>query len=269
MTKDTKSADAKNSGETKQKNDLMTSMLKAGVHFGHQKSKWHPKMAPYIFGVRNNIHIIDLEKTIAKLEEALVFVKDVVGKEGIVLFVGTKKQAAKIVEDVAKKTEMPYVSNRWIGGTFTNFKEISKRVNHLLDLEKKQDSGELKKYTKKEQLGFTKEIEKLNKLFGGIKKMKKLPNAIFVIDAKEEKSAVKEAKESKVPVIALCDTNYNPSEIDYPIPANDDAVSSIAIMAETVADAIKEGQKNKGKGVSSKEQVTAKEQEKGEKEAKK
>lgn len=235
--------------DTEQKNELMTSMLKAGVHFGHGKSKWHPKMAPYIFGVRNNIHVIDLEKTIEKMDEALSFMAEIVKKDGKILFVGNKKQAVKIVEDAAKKCEMPYVANRWIGGTFTNFKEISGRVNHLLDLEKRKASGDLKKYTKKEQLDFDKEIEKLNRLFGGIKEMNKLPEAIFVIDAKEEKIALAEAKNMKIPVIALCDTNFNPDAIEYAIPANDDAVSSISMLVDEVVKAItkKEAKKTEEK----------------------
>lgn len=240
--------------DTEQKNDLMTSMLKAGVHFGHSKTKWHPKMAPYIFGVRNNIHIIDLEKTIEKLNEALAFMTDIVKKDGKILFVGNKKQAVKIVEEAAKKCGMPYVTNRWIGGTFTNFKEIFGRVNHLLDLENRKATSDLKKYTKKEQLDFDKEIEKLNKLFSGIKGMKKMPEAIFVVDAKEEKLAVAEAKKMNIPVVALCDTNFNPNEVEYAIPANDDAVSSIAIMVDAVVAVIGKKQES----VSVVEEVTKK-----------
>ncbi len=220
--------------DTEQKDEVMTSMLKAGVHFGHGKSKWHPKMAPYIFGVRNNVHIIDLEKTIEKLDEALVFMREIIKKDGKILFVGNKKQAVKIVEEAAIKCGMPYVANRWIGGTFTNFKEISGRVNHLLDLENKKATGDLKKYTKKEQLDFDKEMAKLNRLFGGIKELKKMPEAIFVIDAKEEKLAIAEAKKMHIPIVALCDTNYNPNEVEYAIPANDDAASSIAILVDAV-----------------------------------
>lgn len=257
MAKNTEIAVAKSSGETKQKEELMTSMLKAGVHFGHGKAKWHPKMAPYIFGVRNNIHIIDLEKTIEKLDEALVFMKDIVKKDGKILFVGNKKQAAQIVEEAAKKCGMPYVANRWIGGTFTNFKEIIGRVNYLLDLENRKASGDLKKYTKKEQLDFDKEIVKLNKLFGGIKEMKKMPEAIFVVDAKEEKLAIAEAKTMNIPVVALCDTNYNPNEVDYAIPANDDAASSIAIMVDAVTAEIGENNRTK-KAEENKEKVEKK-----------
>lgn len=222
-----------------QKKDLMNLMLKAGVHFGHQKSKWHPKMLEYIFGVRNNVHLIDLEKTIVQLEEAAAFAKDIVDKGGKILFLGSKKQIVEAVEQAAKDINMPYVINRWIGGTFTNSKVISSRVKHLLDLENKKSTGDLKKYTKKEQLLFDKEIEKLNAMFGGIKEMKKLPEALFVIDAKEEKSAIAEAKRMNIAIIGICDTNFNPEDLNYAIPANDDAMSSVKLILDEFVGAIK------------------------------
>lgn len=219
----------------------MLEMLQAGVHFGHKASKWHPKMKPYIFGERSDIHIINLELTAQKLKEALDFLKKTTAAGGVVLFVGSKDQAKEIVKRHAKDCGMPYVVTRWLGGTFTNFKTIKGVTDKFTDLKTKQASGALVKYTKKEQLSFQKEIIKLEELVGGIETLKKLPEAIFVVDIRAEKTAVAEARKKKVPVVALCDTNINPDDADYPIPSNDDAVKAIEMMVGLVAAATKEG----------------------------
>lgn len=216
-------------------------MLQAGVHFGHKASKWHPKMKPYIFGERSGIHIINLEETAKKLKEALEFVKKTTAAGGVVLFVGSKDQAKEIVKRHAIECGMPYVTTRWLGGTFTNFKTIKGVIEKFKTLKTKQATGELAKYTKKEQLNFQKEIEKLEELVGGIENLVKIPEAIFIVDVKMEETAVREARKKKVPIVALCDTNANPEEIDYPIPANDDAVKSIEMMVGLVTATVKEG----------------------------
>lgn len=215
-------------------------MLKAGVHFGHKKSRWNPKMKPYVFGIRNGISIIDLEKTQGKLAAALEFVKSIVGNGGKILLVGTKPQAKNLVEYIAKAVEMPYITHRWLGGTFTNFPEIRKRLKYLNDQEGRLARGELEKYTKYEQIQFKKEIEKMNEKMGGIKKLEGIPQALLVADIKENGLAVKEAKAMKVPVIAIVDTNVDPDPVDYPIPGNDDALSSLRYLLGMIAKAIKE-----------------------------
>jgi len=213
----------------------MEQMLKAGVHFGHKKSSWNPKMKPYIFSARSNINIIDLEKTLALLEKAIDFAKNIVGNGGRILFVGTKPQAKKLIEEMAMLAGMPYVSNRWLGGTFTNFPEIKKRLKYLNEQEEKLSKGELEKYTKYEQLVIKKEIERMNEKMGGIKKMEALPQAIFVADAKENALAIREARKMKIPIIAIVDTNVDPDGVDYPIPGNDDALSSLRYIVGIVA----------------------------------
>lgn len=218
-------------------------LLEAGVHFGHRTSKWDPKMKPYIFGSRNAVHIIDLEKTLAKLKEAAEFSVEVAGKGGLIIFVGTKPAVKKIVKEAAQSCGMPFVIQRWLGGTLTNFKTIGKRLEYFRDLENKMAEGELKKYTKKEQLGFSKKLADLQKNFGGIKNLVKLPEAVFVTDIKENRQTVNEAKKAGVKIIGICDTNTNPGLVDWPIPANDDAVSAVKIIVETIAEAIKETKK--------------------------
>ena len=220
--------------------DLLT-MLKSGVHFGHQKGKRHPKMEPYIFTEKSGFHIINLEKTQEKLEEALEFTKKIVSNGGTILFLGTKKQAQPIVTKYAKEVGMPYIIERWLGGTFTNFAEVSRLVKKFTELKKKKSSGQLDKYTKKEQLEFDREIEKLDKMVGGVESLSRIPDAIFVIDVKKEKTAVSEAVKKNIPIIAMCDTNVNPQKIDYVIPANDDAVKSIELITGLIAEAVKEG----------------------------
>jgi len=233
------------SKRTKKKADIdkilpsLEEMLKAGVHFGHRISKWNPQMKPYIFTNRNGVHIIDLEKTREKLNEALKFAQKIKEKKGVILFIGTKISAKDITRQTAEKCRMPYVNERWLGGTLTNFKIISQRLEYFRDLEEKRKKGELKKYTKKEQHQFSVELQKLEKQFGGIKKMTKLPEALLVIDIQKEKLAVKEAKMKGVPIIGLCDTNSNPGLIDYPIPANDDAITSLKLILETIVKVLK------------------------------
>lgn len=216
-------------------------MLKAGVHFGHKKSLWNPKMASYIYTTRNNIHILDLEKTKNKLSEALNFARDTAAKGGIVLFVGTKRQAKEEVRKAAESCGMPYVVTRWLGGTFTNFRTIQRTIKKMEKYEKMIADGEVKKYTKKEQLMIGREVEKMKTFFSGIKEMKKLPEAIFVLDTKYDHIPVEEARQSKVKVIGLVDTNADPTNINYIIPSNDDAIKVITFMAEVMADAVNDG----------------------------
>jgi len=216
-------------------------MLKAGVHFGHQISKWHPKMKPYIFTSRNGVHIINLEETQVKLKEALEFVKKNAENGGILLFVGSKKQARSIIEKYAKECGMPYIKERWLGGMITNFSVISKLLRKFKDLKKKRDTGELEKYTKKEQLGFKRKIEDLDKIIGGIENLEKIPEAIFILDIRNEKTAFTEAKKKSIPIVAVCDTNVDPTGVDYIIPANDDATKSIELIVKLIAEAVKEG----------------------------
>lgn len=224
--------------------DLLT-MLKAGVHFGHQLSKRHPKMKPYIFTAKNGFHLINIEETQVKLKEALDFVKKIVQNGGTILFLGTKKQAQSIIAKYAKDCGMPYVAERWLGGTFTNFFAISKLVNKYKSLRDKKVSGELEKYTKKERLEFDREIEKLEKIVGGIVNLAKAPDAIFICDLKKEKTAVREALRKNIPIVGICDTNANPEDITYPIPANDDAIKSIELITSLISEAVKEGMKEK------------------------
>lgn len=219
----------------------LVDLLKTGAHFGHQASKWHPKMEPYLFGKRNGIHIINLEKTSAKLQEALDAARAISAKGGTIVFLGTKRQARDIIEKYAEAANIPYITNRWLGGTFTNFAEIKKIINKLNDYRSKRDRGEFEKYTKKERLELDREIEAMEEKVGGIASLTKLPEAMFVIDIKHEKTAVTEANLTKVPVFALLDSNVNPEKVAYGIPSNDDAVKAIDLMTKLLAEAIKEG----------------------------
>ncbi len=218
----------------------MQAMLKNGVHFGHQKSRKNPKMDEYIFGTRSGINIINLETTASRLEEARQFVRKVVSGGQEVLFVGTKKQAKKLVESAAKACGMPYVVERWLGGTFTNFRNIAARTKFLRDGEEKMKKGEYDKYTKFERMKIAEELRNLEKKMGGIKNMSKLPGAVFVTGIIEDDLAIKEARKKNIPVIALADTNVDPSVVDYPIPANEDAVSSLRLMLAYVVKAVLE-----------------------------
>lgn len=224
------------------KDITLLELLKSGAHFGHTTSRWNPKMKPYIYTVRNNIHILDLEKTKKALQKAMKFATDITSKGGTVLFVGTKRQSKEIIKQAAISCNMPYVNVRWLGGTFTNFRTIQKTIRKLEKLEELKATGELEtRYTKKERLMIDREIEKMTKLFEGVKGMKKLPDAIFVSDVKHDDIAVKEAQKSKIKIIGLVDTNCNPDGIDIAIPSNDDATKAIDLMYRSVAEAINEG----------------------------
>jgi small subunit ribosomal protein S2 len=216
-------------------------MKKAGVFFGHKAFKCHPKMKQFILGVRgsDHINIIDLEKTIVKLKEAMDFISSLIKEKKTIVFVGTSPGVQEIIKEAAIDCKMPYVDNRWIGGAISNFEAIKKRVEHMKDLERKKAAGELEKYTKKEQAGFDKEIADLNKKFGGIKAMDKFPDALFVINTLKEKIAIKEAKAKGIPIIAIVDTDSDPSIIDYPIPANDDAASAVRYIVDRIKESCK------------------------------
>jgi len=213
-------------------------MAQAGLHLGHRTSKIHPKIKPYLFGVRNGVHIIDLEKTAEKFKEALKFIQELISENKNLVLIGTKIQMKNMLKATAEECGLPYVSERWIGGTFTNFENIKKRVDYFKDLERKKAEGELEKYTKKERAIFDKELLKLESKFGGIKNLAQLPDAIFVADMKKEISAIKEAKMRGIKIIAIAHTNVDPTLADYPIPANDDAVVSVKYILEKIKDAI-------------------------------
>lgn len=218
-------------------------LLRAGLHFGHKTQKWDPKMRPFIFGVKNSIHIFDLDKTAESLAKALETISAVVAKGGVVLFLGTKKQARKIVLKYATEAGMPYATERWIGGTITNFQEIYKLIKKLDKLEEAAMESEYeKKYTKKERALFSEERERLLKMIGGIRQMKKVPDLVYIVGVKEEKNATKEAKIKKIKTVGIVDTNTDPDEVDTQIYANDDAVKSIEMITRLVAEAVKEGQ---------------------------
>jgi len=219
----------------------MKSLLEAGVHFGHQTRRWNPRMREYIFTERNGIHIIDLQQTVNKLTEACEFVKDLVASEEGIIFVGTKKQAQEAVEQEAKRCGMPYVNRRWLGGTLTNFATIQSRIDYLVRLEDRKAKGEFERLPKKEVLKLGEEIERLNRQMGGIKEMTRIPGALFIVDPSKERLAVSEAKRVGVPIVAIVDTNCDPDEIDYPIPANDDAIRSIKLLCSRMADTVLEG----------------------------
>jgi len=233
-----KEADKKNTINLSKVKVDMREMLENGVHFGHSKSRKDPRMDKYVFGSKRGISIIDLQKTMEELERAIEFIKKLKKEQKQILFVGTKKQAKKLVREVAEKCEMPFVEERWLGGTFTNFSVIKKRAQYLKESQEKMVSGGFEKYTKLEQLKKSEELEKLEKKMGGIKIMSELPGAIFVTDIKTDEIALKEAISAGIPVIALVDTNVNPETVDYPVPANDDAISSVRLMLEYVGTAI-------------------------------
>jgi small subunit ribosomal protein S2 len=220
----------------------MKLLLEAGVHFGHQTRRWDPRMRPYIFTERNGIHIIDLQQTVGKLNEAYTFVRDQVANGRTVLFVGTKKQAQEAIEAEAKRANAFYVNQRWLGGMLTNFRTIQSRIRRLEELEQRRDSGELERLPKKEAGKIEEEIFRLNRLLGGIKRMRRLPDTIFIIDPHKEKIAVSEARRLEIPLVAVVDTNCNPEEIDYPVPANDDAIRAVKLLSSKIADAVVEGQ---------------------------
>ncbi len=220
----------------------MKSLLEAGVHFGHRTRRWNPKMKPYIFTERNGIHIIDLQQTIARLNQAYEMIKDTVSSGGLVLFVGTKRQSQDSIIAAGQRCHMPYVDQRWLGGTLTNWRTIRQRIDYLLEAEKKQARGEFSVLVKKEALMREKEINRLNYRLGGLKEMRRLPNLLFVVDVRRDSLAVKEANTLGIPVIAMVDTNCDPDPIDHVIPSNDDAIRAIKLILETMATAALDGQ---------------------------
>ena len=221
-------------------------MLNAGMHFGHQTSKWHPKMEPFIFMSRSGIHIIDLTKTKTLLSNALDFIKNFSAEGKIILFVGTKTQVRKPLMKMCKEVDMPYVAEKWMGGTLTNFFVIKKLIKKYNDITSDKKSGKLEKYTKKERLDFDRYLKKLDIKVGGLTKMNRLPDAMFVWDVKKEKNAIAEARVKNIPIIAICDTNVNPSNINYIIPCNDDATKTIDLVLGLVGEAVKEGKAKVG-----------------------
>ena len=219
----------------------MKQLLEAGVHFGHQTRRWNPKMAPYIFTERNGIYIIDLQKTVKKVEEAYNFVRQLASEGETLLFVGTKKQAQEAVKEEAQRCDMYFVNERWLGGMLTNFQTIQKRINRLRELENMEEKGLFDVLPKKEVITLRHEMERLQKFLGGIKSMHKLPGALFVIDPRKERIAIAEARKLGIPIVAIVDTNCDPDEIDYVIPGNDDAIRAVKLLTAKVADAIMEG----------------------------
>ena len=220
----------------------MKELLEAGVHFGHRVKRWHPKMRSYIFTERNGIHIIDIQQTVQRLEKATELIGEDISGGGMLLFVGTKKQAKENLAEAAVRCGMPYVNERWLGGTLTNFRTIRQRIDYLLDLEHRFERGEFQKLTKKEILSLERKMDKLNRRLGGIKGMDRLPSLVFITDMKREQIAVKEANKLGIPILAMVDTNCDPTPIDLVIPANDDAIRSIKLIANKLADAVVEGQ---------------------------
>lgn len=223
---------------THPKMDVLKDMLGAGVHIGHRTSNWCPKMASFIHGVKGTVHVFNLERTLEKLEEAERFIEEIVAEGGVVLFVGTKPSAREIVKSAAIRCGMPYVTVRWLGGTLTNFKTLSERIKYFKDLEAKKASGELEKYPKKEQVLFNRELAELEEKFGGTKNLAGLPQVIFVVDIVAEETAVREARRMHISTVAIVDTNADPTTVTHPIPANDDAMSSISYLVNRVADSI-------------------------------
>ena len=219
----------------------MKQLLEAGVHFGHQTRRWNPKMAEYIFTERNGIYIIDLQKTVKKIEEAYDFIRSVAQEGGEILFVGTKKQAQETIKEEAQRVGMHYVDARWLGGMLTNFKTIKKRIERLAQLHKLEEDGTFDLLPKKEVIGLRGEMEKLEKYLGGIKNMKKAPAAIFVVDPRKERIAISEAKKLNIPIVAIVDTNCDPEDVDYVIPGNDDAIRAVKLVVSTISNAIVEG----------------------------
>jgi ribosomal protein S2, bacterial type len=219
----------------------MKQLLEAGVHFGHQTRRWNPKMKQYIFTERNGIYIIDLQMTVKKIEEAYYFIRDLAAQDKTILFVGTKKQAQESIEQEAKRCEMFYVNQRWLGGMLTNWKTIQTRIARLKKIDQMEANGDFDLLPKKEVIGLLNEREKLEKNLGGIKEMKKLPAALFVVDPRKEHIAIAEARSLGIPIVAIIDTNCDPDEVDYPIPGNDDAIRAVKLIAAKMADAVLEG----------------------------
>ncbi len=227
----------------------MKQLLEAGVHFGHQTRRWNPKMAEYIFTERNGIYIIDLQKTVKKIEDAYEFIRSIAADGGEILFVGTKKQAQETIKEEAIRVGMHYVDARWLGGMLTNFKTIKKRIERLSQLHKMEEDGTFDLLPKKEVIGLRGEMDKLEKYLGGIKEMKKAPAAIFIVDPRKEKIAIAEAKKLNIPIVAIVDTNCDPEDVDYVIPGNDDAIRAVKLVVSTIANAVIEGREGKQESV--------------------
>ena len=235
----------------------MKQLLEAGVHFGHQTRRWNPKMAEYIFTERNGIYIIDLQKTVKKLDEAYKFVHDVAADGGEIIFVGTKKQAQESIKEEAERCGMPYVNARWLGGMLTNFKTIRGRVARLAQLKAMAEDGTFDMLPKKEVMKHMGEIAKLEKYLGGVTEMKKLPGALFVVDPRKERNAINEARKLHIPIVAIVDTNCDPDEIDYVIPGNDDAIRAIKLISGVMANAIQEGKQGQDEAPAAEAEATA------------
>lgn len=227
----------------------MKQLLEAGVHFGHQTRRWNPKMAPYIFTERNGIYIIDLQKTVKKVEDAYNFVREIAEQGQSILFVGTKKQAQDAVKEEATRCDMFYVNERWLGGMLTNFQTIQKRISRLRELEKMEENGVFDVLPKKEVIALRHEMDRLQKFLGGIKNMNKLPGALFIIDPRKERIAVAEARKLGLPIVAIVDTNCDPDEVDYVIPGNDDAIRAVKLLTAKMADAVLEGRQGEQNAV--------------------
>ncbi len=237
----------------------MKQLLEAGVHFGHQTRRWNPKMAPYIFTERNGIYIIDLQKTVKKLEEAYFFARDVVAEGKSILFVGTKKQAQEAIKEEAERVGMYYVNARWLGGMLTNFKTMRRRIDRLNQLKRMEADGTFDLLLKKEVIKLQAEIAKLEKYLGGVKDMDKLPGALFIVDPRKERNAIAEARKLGIPIIAIVDTNCDPEEVDYVIPGNDDAIRAIKLISETIANAAieaRQGEQNAAEAEEAAEEAT-------------
>ena len=235
----------------------MKQLLEAGVHFGHQTRRWNPKMAPYIYMERNGIYIIDLQKTVKKLEDAYNFVRDMSANGGTILFVGTKKQAQEAVKEEAERVGMFYVNARWLGGMLTNFKTMRTRIDRLAQLRRMQEDGTFDILPKKEVIKLTGEIAKLEKYLGGVKEMKKLPSALFIVDPRKERNAIAEARKLHIPIVAIVDTNCDPDEVDYVIPGNDDAIRAIKLISQAMANAVVEGRQGEDSAEAAPEEVPA------------
>jgi small subunit ribosomal protein S2 len=233
----------------------MKSLLETGVHFGHRTKRWNPKMKPYIFTERNGVHIIDLQQTIVAIDNAYALVRDIVSKGGTVLFVGTKRQAQEPIATQATRAGQPYIIERFMGGTLSNWRTIKNRLDRMAELEAMKERGELERFTKKEQLMRTREIDRLNRKMGGIKNMRRLPEALFIVDVSREENAIKESNKLGIPVIAMVDTNCDPDGVDYIIPSNDDAIRAIKLIVEAMSNAALEGLALR-KGVDSISEVT-------------
>lgn len=246
MTEEKKDNDKKVKKTSPKETDFkidINEMIKAGLNFGHRTSRLHPKMSPYIEGIKNTVHVIDLTKTAQKLEKALNFIQEIASQDKIILVVGTKIQVKELVKEMAEECDIPYVNERWLGGTLTNFPVVSKRVEYLKDLEKKKASGEWDKYTKKEKIKMNRDLSNLKIKFEGLKKLERVPDCLLVLDIKKDDLAVKESKMKGIKIVAITDTNTDPSLVDYSIPANDDAISSVKYILDKIKEVIKKSKK--------------------------